>query len=345
VKHRILTGIILTVIGGGVYLTGHHLDYLRYSGDITEELMYFPSGRMLQLVSPGFETAMSDLLWLRGIQYYGQHRRSDREYLLAEHIFSTITDFDPLFIGAYRFGAFVLAQDAGRPMAGIELLRKGIRNNHERWELPFDLGFLYFVILKDHAKAAHYFKFASTFPNAPDITKRFTAFAYRKAGKEEIALSLWQQIYQSSENKVMKETALNAIRNITLEKTANQLTQLATRFHDEYGRYPEGLDELVRAGFINSLPRDPFGGDYYFDRDLTKVLSKTRVETEAQRAAEFLGRRIKTYHARYGRYPDSLGVLVEEGLIANVPSPEGVTLLYDPATGMISERFSWESNQ
>jgi len=343
VRAKLFAVIVAVLIGGGIYLTGHHLEYARYSGDITEELMYFPSGRMLQLVSPGFETVLSDLLWLRGIQYYGQHRRTDQEYLLAEHIFATITDFDPLFLGAYRFGAFVLAQDAGQPMAGIELLKKGIRNNPERWELPFDLGFLYFTTLKDHAKAARYFKFASRLPNAPDITRRFTAFAFRKAGKKDVALSLWEEIYRSSDNKVMKETALNAIKNITLEKIAEHLTDVVQRFHEERGAYPESLDDLVSAGYLSQVPKDPFGGDYYFDRRLMKVLSKSKVERDAERAVEFLERRVKIYFDRHGCYPDSLGVLVEEGMIAKVPSAEGVDLQYDPETGVITTHFAWEN--
>lgn len=333
---------IIVLIAAGIHFAGQHLEYLRYSGEVREELMYFPSGRMLRFVSPGFESIISDLLWLRGIQYYGQHKRSDQEYLLAEHIFSTITDFDPLFIGAYRFGAFVLAQDAGQPAAGIELLRKGIRNNPDTWELPFDLGFLYFVILRDHSKAAHYFRFASRFKDAPDITKRFTAFAYRKAGKTDVALSLWEEIYRSSDNRVMKETALNAIRSIKIEMTCSQLTRIASRFFRDKGRYPSSLGELVVCGYIRSVPKDPFGGEYFFDRHLKKVLSKSRVAKQTAHAIEFLQHRIKTYRARYGSYPDSLGVLVREGLIAEVPVVEGATLEYDPSTGMITGGFSWE---
>ncbi len=344
-RQKVVLISVAILLGSCIYVVGRHLDYLRYSGEITEELMYFPSGRMLQFVSPGFHTVMSDLLWLRGIQYYGQHRRSDQEYLLAEHIFSTITDFDPLFVEAYRFGGFVLAQDAGQPAAGIDLLRKGMRNNPDRWELPFDLGFLYFVILKDHSKAAHYFRFASRFKDAPDIARRFTAFAYRKAGKTDVALALWQEIYNSTDNRVMKETAFNAIGNIKIEKTCNELGNMVERFVHDEGRYPLNLEELVSSGYIAYLPKDPFGGDYYFDRDLRKVLSETRVTREASHAIEFIGHRVETYKSRYGVFPDSLDVLVREGFIAEIPSVEGASLQYDPSTGKVLATFSWEKQK
>ena len=117
--------------------------------------MYFPSGKLTEIASVGFDSLASMMLWLRGIQYYGAHKRGDQYYLLAEHIFETITDLDPHFINAYRFGAFVISQDMGQPVGGAELLRKGIRHNYESWELFFDLGFLIVVFFSHGNMQCH----------------------------------------------------------------------------------------------------------------------------------------------------------------------------------------------
>jgi hypothetical protein len=41
-----------------------------------DELLYYPSGVWVRQSALGYETAAADLAWLRGIQYYGEHRLS-----------------------------------------------------------------------------------------------------------------------------------------------------------------------------------------------------------------------------------------------------------------------------
>jgi tetratricopeptide (TPR) repeat protein len=330
--------VILAAAAAGIHSLGVKLNYQRYSGDVREELMYFPSGRLMEMASVGFRTLASDLLWLKGVQYYGEHRRSDMEYPLAEHIFSTITDLDPQFVGAYRFGAFVLAQDVGQPAAGIELLRKGMLNNPELWQLPFDLGFLYFNSVKDNAKAAHFFRFASRFKDSPDITRRFTAFAYRKAGRTDVALSLWQEIYESSANEVMRETAINAIKRIRLDQMREALGELVEEYGRRIGEPPADLGDLVEAGLAEAIPDDPFGGHYFLDRAAETVLSTTTVSEEAGHMTRYLRKALDRYFHRHGRYPASISALEDEGLVSKIPDVAGARLEYDPAAGTVEYR-------
>jgi tetratricopeptide (TPR) repeat protein len=331
----LLLVIALVVAGFGVYSLHTVLDYHRYSNDVIEELMYFPSGRFVRMACVGYRGLAADLLWLRSIQYYGEHRRTDQDYPLAEHIFSTITDLDPSFVGAYRFGAFVLAQDVGQPASGVELLRKGMRSNPDLWQLPFDLGFLYFISLKDNAKAAHFFRFASRFDDSPDIAKRFSAFAYKKAGNVNVALSLWEQIYRTSTNRLMKENALLAIRKIKLQQTVSALTGLIERYESEIGTSPSDLHQLVDVRYLRSIPEDPFGGRYFIDEETGTVLSTTQVRNEAEWAADYVRRRVDRFLKDMDRYPDPIGELEREGLIDEVPRVAGTRLIYDSSTGVV----------
>jgi hypothetical protein len=328
-----------------LHFLGNTLDRRRYSGDVMEELMYFPSGRVLSTASLGYDAMIADFLWLRGIQYYGEHHRSDQEYHLARHIFSTITDLDPMFVGAYRFGAFVLAQDVGQPIAGTELLRKGIRNNPDRWELPFDLGFMYFVELDQHAKAAHYFKFASRFDDAPEIASRFSAFAYRKAGQNDVAKELWTEIHRSSSNNVLKLSAEFALKNIRLEEVVDTLTSMVRHMETRNGVAPRSLGDLKRAGLVTRIPPDPFGGHYFLDHDTRKVLSTTRVTDEAERSKRYLDKLLKRHLDKHGHYPEDLAGLVADGQIAEIPEIDGAVLEYDPARGEVEYVFAWEERK
>jgi tetratricopeptide (TPR) repeat protein len=329
----ILLVLVLVVAAAAISRVAFTLDERRYSGDVVEELTYFPSGKFLKVADLGFDALVADVMWCRAIQYYGAHRKTDQAYPLAEHIFSMITDLDPQFVSAYRFGAIVLSEDVGASGAAIDLLRKGIRSNPETWEIPFDLGFLYFVKRNDWAKAAHYFRLASRVENSPEIAKRFTAFAYNKAGKTEVARALWEQLYASTGNRVIRDAAELAIKDIDLDVTLERLSELVARFHRSTGSFPGKLSDLVRAGLAGEIPRDPFDGFYFIDPTTKRVLSTTRVTREAARTTATLEKAVERYSRRTGCLPRSLDEIKSEGLLEKVPEVEGARVAYDPATG------------
>jgi hypothetical protein len=327
--------VVLLVAGFLIYALGTTLNYHRYSHDVIEEMMYFPSGTLLDVASVGYETLVADMLWLRGIQYYGEHRRTDRSYPLAEHVFSTITDLDPRFIGAYRFGAFVLGQDVGQPAAGIDLIKKGMRHNPGNWQLPFDLGFLYFIQMDDSRTAAHFFNFAARQEGAPELAKRFSAFAYRKAGKNRMAKALWEEIYHSSDNPVMRETAEHALKNIIRDELADSLEIRIERFLAGKGRRPDTLGELVEAGLLRRVPRDPYGGRYFIDSVTGKVWSTSAVSETAERTGRYVQRLLDRYYDQHGHYPGRLEDLVKEGLVQELPRVSGTSITYDSSEGVV----------
>lgn len=336
--------LALIICGACIWRTAAYLDHRRYSGDVSEEMMYFPSGRLTEIASVGFESLTSVMLWLRGIQYYGAHRRTDRYYLLAEHIFETITDLDPNFINAYRFGAFVISQDMGQPAGGAELLRKGIRNNYMSWELYFDLGFLYFVDVEDEAKAARYFNMASRFPGAPDVAKRFSAFAYKRSGDYALSRKLWEEIYESTTNEAMRENAGYALRMLDLDESLHRLNLAVAEYRARHGVEPSSVSDLVSSGLVRVLPDDPFGGVYFLDSRSRQVLSTTQVTEKADRLARSLQKKVNYYFEKRSSYPESLQALEEEDLITEVPSVDGAEIFYDRATGEVHYELTLESH-
>lgn len=336
--------LVLALCGTAIYKTGTYLNHHRYSGDVTEEMMYFPSGKLTEMACVGFDSMASMMLWLRGIQYYGAHKRGDQYYLLAEHIFETITDLDPYFISAYRFGAFVISQDMGQPVGGAELLRKGIRNNYDSWELFFDLAFLYYVDVEDESKAAHYFNLASRFPDAPDVAKRFSAFAYKQSGNYAVSRRLWEEIYESTTNQAMKDNASYALKMLTVDESIARLTAALDIYETRFGAGPSVLGDLVDAGLVRAIPDDPFGGHYFLDRASGLVLSTTKVEDEAGRVTSMLQEKVDYFCEKRGTFPESLVALKEESLITEVPVVDGVSIVYNGADGRVKYKMTEESH-
>jgi hypothetical protein len=171
-----------------------------------EELLYYPSGFAVRQAALGYETAAADIAWLRGIQYYGEHRLNDQKYDLIGHVMDIVTQLDPAFQEPYVFGAFVMAQEQHQPERGLELLERGIRANPTNWRLAFEAGFLHYVCRHDYASAARFFTWASRMPGHDPFVDRFAAFANERAGDTSVAILLWKQVLATG-NSYMQEVA------------------------------------------------------------------------------------------------------------------------------------------
>ena len=178
-----------------------------------EELLYFPSGLFVKQAALGFETAAADAAWLRAIQYYGEHRLTDQQFVRIGHIMNVVTDLDPWFESAYVFGAFALAQELRRPDDGLALLEKGRRAKPESWRLAFETGFLHYVCRHDYPAAASCFMQAARLPGHPDYAERFAAFASHRAGNTDLAILLWKRVLATG-NQYMKDVARRELKRL-----------------------------------------------------------------------------------------------------------------------------------
>ena len=184
-----------------------------------EELSYYPSGRFLEPATLGHAATAADLAWLRAVQYYGQHRATDNQFVRMGHVFDILTALDPSFLPAYSFGAFALAQEGRDFPAAERLMQKGLAANPASGELAFQAGFLYYVRpgQRDLRHAAEYFEQASRQADGPPQSARFAAFARQNSGDLAAAYELWSNVERSSPNRYLREIAQ---REMTLIREA-----------------------------------------------------------------------------------------------------------------------------
>lgn len=178
------------------------------------ELLYFPSGNMIKQVSLDYKTTVTNYMWLQAVQYYGEHMLSDKDLHQLYNLFDIITDLDPYLKQCYVFGGTIITYDQKRPDLGMKLLRKGMAENPDAWEIPFITGFLNYMYLKDYFAAYRWFMFASQMKDAPYYCKTFAAAAMRREGDYLTALKLWAQIHENSSNRLEKENAVKNMLNI-----------------------------------------------------------------------------------------------------------------------------------
>jgi hypothetical protein len=178
------------------------------------ELSYYPSGTWLEPAAMGDAMAWSDLLWLRAVQYYGLHRETDNTFLRMSHVFDIVTTLDPRFQSAYVFGGTSLCQEAHQFEAGVRLLEKGQRNNPTMWIYPFELGFVHYLGKRNLTRATFDFAQAARQPEAPEYCERFAAWSGQRAGYEAVAVELWRQVAETTDNAILRDRAIEHLRKL-----------------------------------------------------------------------------------------------------------------------------------
>ena len=216
VRRLALAWALALLFGSGAYLLAGHAARALPAPTPLEELAYYPSGIALRPLTFGEEASAADLAWLRAVQYYGEHRKTDNRFVRLEHVFDILTTLSPDFRAAYVFGAFSLAQEGFDFPAAVRLLAKGVEQNPTDGELAFEMGFLHFVRPggRELALAGEWFERAARLPGAPASAVRFAAYARQNSGELAVSRLLWSDVRERSSNPLLRDIAAREIARI-----------------------------------------------------------------------------------------------------------------------------------
>lgn len=179
--------------------------------------LYLPSGKFVEQASLGYRELAADLVWFQAVQYFGGFARSEHDLLYFNGLIDIVNELDPHFVFPYIFGAVVMAQDMGDLNRGVTVLKRGMRSNPEVYELPFEIGFLYYTVARNDSSAAQYFDLASRLPGGKDRGGRFAAFVYSKAGHLETSVRMWEEIARDTDQPYMRDLAKHYIEKLQHE--------------------------------------------------------------------------------------------------------------------------------
>ena len=181
------------------------------------ELSYFPNGKLVRLMAAGHAITWADLSWFQAVQYYGKHRKTDQDFHMMKQLASVIADLDPQFLNVFRFAGFSLGQEGHDMQGGLEILKRSVAENPDKWQPWFDVGFLYFVSGRDYAHASYYLGRAARLPGHPDYVSRLAGWVSGKAGYRETAMAFWTEILFHSDNAALRQIAQKYIYKLKTE--------------------------------------------------------------------------------------------------------------------------------
>jgi tetratricopeptide (TPR) repeat protein len=254
------------------------LDQARTAATL-EEVLYITSPRLLRVLSFGYQGLLADIYWTRAVQYFGsKHYAGAERYDLLAPLLQITTALDPHLLVAYEFGSSFLApappNGAGLPQQAIALDEFGIRHNPDDWRIYYDLGFIYYMDLKDYPKAAAAFAQGSQVPNAHPFLKVLAAQMAEHSGELQTARMLWSATYQTTSDASVRSNAAAHLRALQVDEDVTNLEALASIYRQRTGQFPAAFADLEKTGLLRGIPVDPLGHTY-------KLMVDGRVEVRS----------------------------------------------------------------
>lgn len=267
--------VIITILVAVLAFTGFSLvigrlsqerEILRHESELGEVI---PSA-VSKIVALDFKGLFSDIFFFKAYMYYGgKVTRSevitDKDWEWFNKNIIVATDLDPFFMDPYYLGSINLAWQANKVDEADALLEKGTRSRTWDWTLPYYLGFNYFYFSHDNVKAAQYLMEAAKRPGGGGgLVPSLAARLAQAGGETESAIAFLEDIISKQNDEPTRyiySMRLNAFKKVRYLELATE------RYHSRFGRLPRSLDELIKRGIINDIPRDPYGGSFYITTD------------------------------------------------------------------------------
>jgi len=262
-RSSLLLGLAFSALAWAAFLQSRYDRRVDYFQD-RDVFLSLPSSKTLKVLSFGLPHLTADLLYVWAIQFYATTQYRNR-YDFLEPIFQRITDLSPQYLEAYLIGATIMVYEAQDVPMALRFLEKGSRQLPGEWRLDNDAGYYCFHMLKDFPRAEAYYLRASRNPGAPTFLRRLASHMYYLRGDPREAYATWLEIARQATDTLGRDSARNHLYQIKAEIDAATVRQAAQKFRDRTGRFPTGLDELHRRGYLTEVPRTFTGEEYTFD--------------------------------------------------------------------------------
>ncbi|RMF93497.1 MAG: hypothetical protein D6734_09910, partial [Candidatus Schekmanbacteria bacterium] len=260
------------------YFTQLKIDTMKEDITTAEKLFITPSSKIVKVMSLNQKALIADILWLKIIQYVGERKQTEKGWDWLYNNTNLLTDLDPNFYLAYQFSGLILTVFANRIDQSITILKKGAKYNPDNWFIYFLLGYNYFNEIRDYKKAAFYIRQASLVKGSPAFLKLFATRLYSSAGNPEDGIIFTESLLRKTENEEMKKRLNERLKLLYIERDLKLLNEKVKDYIKKFKTTPTSLQDLVKANLLTSIPKDPFGKEYYLDITTGTVKSASTTE-------------------------------------------------------------------
>jgi hypothetical protein len=275
------------------------LAYLAILGPFTQAMEQKPSAvrlgmiphaKVLQVLFPDYQELLCANTLGRIILYYGTlteeadapgELQRTADYPAMSRAVHAALRLDPYNMDGYYFGQSILVWDVGQYQLATELLEYGMQYRTWDWQLPFFAAFNKAYFLKDRAAAAPLYMRAGELSGST-LFKKLAGRYLQEAGETQLAIDYLQTLEQSATNPAVEQTLqlrVTAFKSVLLIEQARDL------YTEKQGRLPASINALLEAGYLETSPIDPYGGEFYLNKTGQVVTTSKFAFAGARRAA------------------------------------------------------------
>jgi len=240
------------------------------SKPIVEKLGYVPTVAVFKAVSADQKELVGALLVTKVLMYFGglvdkqqKELQIPPDYPAMSRMIHGAVQLDPYNMDAYYFAQAILVWDVGKVEIANELLDYGMKYRTWDWYLPFFAGFNHAYFLKDYAGAARYYQRAGELSGS-DLFKSLAGRYLQESGKTGLALAYLYALEKGEKNPAIKKSFHTRILAF---QAARRIEIARDRYRQTFGVLPASLEALVKEGYLQSPPVDPYGGHFYLEPD------------------------------------------------------------------------------
>ncbi len=251
---------------------------------------YVPEAKVLKFISADQRYLVADWVVLKVLFYFGSLiEKAEGANIVASKpdypgmfkMLQTGLKLEPYNADAYYFAQAAFTWEVGRYKEVNNLLDYGMKYRTWDAQLPFFAGFNAAYFMKDYKKAAEYMKKAAEIAQEQQFATLAARYFY-EAGETEFGI-LFIDVMKSSAKDANEKKLYEFRRKALLAvKSIEDAIKLYKR---NFGRSPATIAELVSAGFLASVPQDPYGGKFFLDQE-GKVRSSSKLSFRRRQGSE-----------------------------------------------------------
>jgi len=248
--------------------------------------LYLPETGYVELVTMGFNNLIADILWFNTINYFGkQFQQGGKDYKWLAHMCDLVTDLDSRREVEYEFCANMIAWEAKDFNKAQKVLTRAIENHPKAWRFYYLRGFNSWYFLLDKKAARDDLQIAARLPNAPQFLASLASSLMVETEDAKTAIKFLGELYHSAKDANEKAALAQNIKRAQLGIDIAALQKAREQFNLKYNKDITSLSDLVNAGIITSIPKDPFGGNYVYAPEWKEIAS-----TSGERPLKFHGK-------------------------------------------------------
>jgi hypothetical protein len=214
----------------------------------------------------GFRNMLSDVVWLEAVQTAGNKRVEDTDYGLLARQLNLVADLDPRFTVPYLLGGLVLSESPSHTKDALDLLARGRSSHPNDWRFPFYIGYTQYFSLGETIEAGRSMREAARLPGRPPYLPLLASRMLSEANDPQAALNLLASVAGQETDPVRRSALERRMMEVAVERDIQFLEKAMEVYRGVNGFYPDDLHDLVEAGVIVSIPKEPNGGRYLLER-------------------------------------------------------------------------------